>query len=471
MTLAVSFVLLGWIPFAMLLFAVMPARQAVVWCYLLGWMFLPNAGWDFEGLPDYTKGNAATVAAVLGVLIFDSGRLLTFRPRWIDIPLFVYTIVPLLSCLSNNIGGTTSQALYSGSVLVLDQVQVYCIPWVLGRVYVTKLEHLRDIAVAFVYAGLIYVPLCLLEVRLSPQLHRWIYGFHPGGVRMFAQTIRLGGFRPVVFMQHGLMVGLFLTNAVIVAYTLMRSRALRETWGLPVSFAVVTLAGTALLAKSTGALALLVLGVGMLSLTAFFQARVFLVCLLLLVPVYMYSRAADLWHGEGLVDVVAAIDEARAQSLTFRMDNEDLFLEKARERVWLGWAGWNRWQVTDPDTGELLTVPDGLWVIVLGQFGVVGLFGVFTMLLLPMSLLLWRYRPWDWMTPTLGPAVALSTALVLFAIDSLLNAMLASFYFHAAGATSGALLMSKPVAARRSVAAPANGNDPPPRNALPESMA
>ena len=60
----------------------------------------------------------------------------------------------------------------------------------------------------FVLGGLIYVPLCLFEVRMSPQLHNMVYGF---AQHSFGQTVRGGGWRPMVFMQHGLAVGLFMS--------------------------------------------------------------------------------------------------------------------------------------------------------------------------------------------------------------------------------------------------------------------
>ena len=26
--------------------------------------------------------------------------------------------------------------------------------------------------------GLIYIPFCLFEIKMSPQLHKWVYGYH-----------------------------------------------------------------------------------------------------------------------------------------------------------------------------------------------------------------------------------------------------------------------------------------------------
>lgn len=55
-----------------------------------------------------------------------------------------------------------------------------------------------------VIAGLIYTVPMLYEIRMSPQLHTIFYGYFP---HSFGQQARGGGFRPVVFMGHGLLVG------------------------------------------------------------------------------------------------------------------------------------------------------------------------------------------------------------------------------------------------------------------------
>lgn len=57
----------------------------------------------------------------------------------------------------------------------------------------------------------------LYEVRLSPQLHRIFYGYFP---HSFAQQVRGGGFRPVVFLQHGLWVAFFAMMMTVVTFAL-----------------------------------------------------------------------------------------------------------------------------------------------------------------------------------------------------------------------------------------------------------
>ena len=58
------------------------------------------------------------------------------------------------------------------------------------------------------------------EVRMSPQLHSSMYGFRPF---RFDQAYRWGGYRPSVFMQHGIALGLFMASCTLVAFWLWRS--------------------------------------------------------------------------------------------------------------------------------------------------------------------------------------------------------------------------------------------------------
>src|SRR5690606_33843621 len=77
----------------------------------------------------------------------------------------------------------------------------------------------RDLAVAFALAGLVYTLPVLFEVRMSPQLHAIFYGFFP---HSFGQHIREGGFRPAVFLGHGLLIGMLFSIAILAALSLWR---------------------------------------------------------------------------------------------------------------------------------------------------------------------------------------------------------------------------------------------------------
>ncbi len=98
--------------------------------------------------------------------------------------------------------------------------------------FLSDLTGLRTIALGVFLGGLSYVPLCLYEIRMSPQLHRILYGFHQ---HEFVQTLRWGGFRPMVFMNHGLALGLWMTLACLSGYWLWRTGTKKRLWGVPMS--------------------------------------------------------------------------------------------------------------------------------------------------------------------------------------------------------------------------------------------
>src|SRR6185436_7439295 len=74
------------------------------------------------------------------------------------------------------------------------------VPFFLGRTLFKTSDDAKDILRAFVFSALVYAPFILIELRLSPQMHAWIYGY---GQLQFAQGIRGQGYRPIVFMAHG----------------------------------------------------------------------------------------------------------------------------------------------------------------------------------------------------------------------------------------------------------------------------
>jgi hypothetical protein len=53
-------------------------------------------------------------------------------------------------------------------------------------------------------------------------LHTWVYGYFP---HSFAQQLRYGGYRPVVFMGHGLLVALFAAIALISAVVMWQLKS------------------------------------------------------------------------------------------------------------------------------------------------------------------------------------------------------------------------------------------------------
>lgn len=93
------------------------------------------------------------------------------------------------------------------------------LPFFLGRRLLATELALREILLALVVAGLAYSIPMLLEIRLSPMLNIWIYGYFQHD---FIQMVRSGGFRPIVFLPHGLWVAFFAFMAIVAAAAMWR---------------------------------------------------------------------------------------------------------------------------------------------------------------------------------------------------------------------------------------------------------
>lgn len=423
MTIAVPIALFGWPLVVLGLFAALPARRAVIVAFLFAWLFLPMAAYEIAGLPNYTKTSATSYSVLLGVLLCDSARMMRFRPSRVDLPMAIWSVVPLATSLSNGLGA------YDGVSSVVGHVVAWGVPWFVGRLYFSDLDGLRELAIGIFLGGLIYVPLCLYEIRMSPQLHDMVYGYHQ---HSFSQTKRFGGWRPTVFMQHGLAVGFWMTSASLAGVWLWHSGVLRHVRGVSMSILVPMLVGTTILCKSAGSLVLLAGGVGVLFATRWTRLPVWL-ALLIAAPVgYMAVRSTGDWSGRPLVAFAEMISEERAGSLQMRLDNEDLLAGKAWERPAFGWGAWGRNRVYD-DRGGDVTTTDGLWIITFGQRGLIGLAALYSMLLIPAILLLKRLPTANWSGTDAAPAAAIAVLLVLFVCDSLFNAMPNPLYVLAAG--------------------------------------
>lgn len=433
MTPLVAVTMFGWIPVVLFLFSRYPARRAVIIAFVGAWCFLPNASFKFvSGIPEYTKMSATCLGVLLGMAIFDSERLSRLHFTGADTPMLLWLLSPFLSSISNGLGA------YDGISAVFRQCVTWGLPYFIGRLYLTDLASLSDLAMGFFLGGLVYVPLCLLEIRISPQLHRMLYGFyaHPD----FAQNIRMGGYRPMVFMEHGLMVGMWMAGATLVGSWCLASGQLKRLFGSRAVPMLAILAVTTVLVKSMGALGLAILGLGVLFATKWSNSKVFVMILVLIPLLYIATRSTGVFSGSAVVDAIAAVQPDRAASLQFRLENENILLEKARERIVFGWGGWGRARVYN-DLGEDISITDGLWIIVFGNHGLFGLLALTGIMLLPPAMLLRRYPPARWAEPDMAPAAALAVLLALYMTDCLLNAMVnPMFVLVAGGITSAALL-------------------------------
>lgn len=476
-------VMFCWIPIVLYFFSRLPVQRAVILSFLTAWLFLPMAAIPVSSLPDYTKMSATCYGILIATALFDLQRFQQFRPHWIDIPLIIWCLCPLLSSVTNGLG------LYDGLSSSLNQIVTWGFPYFLGRLYLGSLKGLQQLAVGIVWGGLIYIPLCLIEIRLSPQLHQWLYGFNP---QSFDQAIRYGGYRPIIFMQHGLMVGIWMMTATLIAFALWRTGILRQlltqfaqdslgiskdgaegkgktsprlktlirepVWGAAAAGVLVLLVTFALI-KSTGAYFLLALGIVLFIALQWGRTALPLIAIALLLSGYLvFASTGGLTPGfiaQVSTTVTRLSDADRSASLVFRLENEAQLSRKARLQPIFGWAGWGRARIVN-EYGQDISVTDSLWIINFGNYGFVGLWSWLGAMLLPtLGFVLLKYPPSTWGHPQVVPAAVLAIGLMLYVIDCLSNAMTNPIYTLIAGGLAGIVARPSPPSAPVRSALPA----------------
>ncbi len=282
-------------------------------------------------------------------------------------------------------------------------------------------------------------------------------------------------------MEHGLAVGMWLVAAALMGCWLWLGAG--ERWlrigrqKLPMAAAAAVLLVTTVVIKSTGALALGVLGVVVLLAARRVSVPVALAVLLAVPPLYILGRTsagreatgwlrmkfskwetedeAELeslekkavrkpmvgwgwWTSEDVLDRISdSSNRDRAKSLEFRLINEDRLMERAAQRPWFGWGGWNRAAIPvteDPSEKDKdLVTADGYWIITLANRGWFGLVALYAAMLLPVARLVLRH-PWQpGPHAAYAPALAAAVFLTLYMIDDLSNAMFNPVYVLLAG--------------------------------------
>ncbi|MBN2629190.1 MAG: hypothetical protein JXR75_01465 [Rhodobacteraceae bacterium] len=414
-----------------------PAR-ALIWTILAAYMLLPPViAIDLPMVPDFDKYAVGNLSAALAVLVLLKDRFAVLPSSMLGRALIaLYVLGPFATVLTNTdpiefqLNTVPAMKLYDSLAVVANQF-ISLLPFFLARKYLATPDAMRAILVALVVAGLIYSLPMLVEMRLSPQLNQWVYGYFQHD---FSQSIRFGGFRPFVFMPHGLWVAFFALMCFIAAVTLFRVGPAddRPRYAVLVAYLAVVL----LLCRSAGPLLYaLLLAPAILVLPRRLQALLAGVIVVVVIA-YPLLRGLHLIPLDQLMDVAMKANAERGQSLQFRIVNEEVLLTRAAERPLFGWGTFGRGLLHDPITGAVNVIADGGWIITLGAFGWVGYIAEFGLLASPV--LLFSREALRQSASALSPyacAVVLVLAVNLF--DMLPNNTLIPFTWLLAGAVTG----------------------------------
>ena len=244
----------------------------------------------------------------------------------------------------------------------------------------------------------------------------------------------------MVFMNHGLMLGIWMTAASMAGIWLWSTGTLKQLWGLRIGWYVVAQVVTTILCKSTGSLGLLVAGIGALYVTRFLRVSLILSALLALPVLYVGFRTVGNWDGTNLVDLIeVALGSERSTSLAFRMQNEDILVQRAIFHPWFGWGPGDAFLLSNGD-GKFLAIPDGMWLLALCYSGIIELVSYLGTFLLPALVMFFRIPGRVWHYPAGAGAIILSVLLALLAIDNVVNAMINPIYMLVQGAVAGAAI-------------------------------
>ncbi len=428
-----------WPLVALVLFRRFSPAQALVWTLLAGYLLLPPppAAFDFPLLPPLNKATIPSLAAFAMVVFFLRDKVSLWPDsRLAQGLLLVFVLSPFATFATNTepvffgVVGLPGLRFVEGIALMVQQAMLV-LPFLLARALLADAEGQRVILLALMIGGLAYSLPMLIEVRLSPQLNYWVYGYYQ---HQFGQTLRFGGWRPLVFLEHGLWAAFFTMSAFVAALALFKGESSRRAGAY--MLAALYLGFILLLSKSMGAV---LFGAMLLPLVLFLGLKwqIRLAGLLaLMVLAYPLLKQVDLVPAQAIVEQAARVSQERANSLDFRFDNEDILFERAQQKPLFGWGSWGRNHILDPVSGFLLTVTDGRWIITFGVFGWLGYIAEFGLLTLPL-LMLWRQatRPGAKIPVLVGPMALL---LAINLVDLIPNATLTPLTWLIAGALLGA---------------------------------
>jgi len=431
-------VLVSWPLVAILLYKIKSIHNASLWVIIGGFMFLPvKTEIDLPYFPALGKDSIPAISALIGCwliknkrisFIMELGKLKYLVILFVTIPF----ITAGLGSDSIIVGDRILDGLtyYDGLSAVINQLLIIT-PFFIGRQFFKTYEHQLLLFKTLVIGGLFYSILMLFEVRMSPQLHTWIYGYFPHN---FGQQMRFGGFRPVVFMGHGLLVSFFSALILIASVALWRNKV--RVRGFMPAWVSSYLLFVLLLCKSVGPFLYGMFGffvVKILKPKVQMRIAVMLVSLAMLYPAMSILKV---FPHQTMIDLAESISPERAQSLEFRFKNEGKLLDKATERIFFGWGGWGRNRIFNEESGRDTSVTDGRWILTLGQFGLFGFIAEFGLL----AITVFRARKAsiyliDKNQISLLAAHALLVGVIM--IDQLPNASLAPWLWLIAGTLLG----------------------------------
>lgn len=434
--------LLAWPVLCLAFFARFRPPVAGMLCFMGSMLFLPEKVELKAPFQPLGKQEVAAIGAMLGVLLVGAARRRLVAAK----PFFgaeIWIVFFMLGSFGTSM--VNKEPIAPGSVVLpplttweavsvaVGDVYSCLIPFILGRALFQTRDDARTLLRGMQLGALVYFPFIFTEILLSPQMHNWVYGF---AQHDFIQTMRAGGYRPMVFMGHGLGLTLFLAAAILAGFvlTLAKIPGIFRIRGR--HMAIITLV-VLIGCKSLGAAIFAFMFAGVLSFfSAKWQMRV-LVLFALLVLFYPVSRAAEIFpHKEMIKALKDAAGEDRAASMEFRFVNEAKLAEHAGNKPIFGWGRFRRNMLFAPWSENPTSVGDGYWINIYGIRGAWGFICFFGLMLTPLFYVRSRIKK---LTNSSDRYLLVGSCciLMMYTIDLLPNGLFTNFPVFFAGAIMG----------------------------------
>lgn len=417
------------------MFAFRPAKGAAIAIVGSALLLPERAYFDIGPIPDLNKYSLPYLVVFVACCMRCPNRVLgPPRERWV-IVIALSVIAGSFATVATNPeavllanaevlpGLTAREGIAQALRTLLDTV----LPVLLGAALFTSIKDGEQLFSVIAGASVLYSALILVEARMSPQMHNWIYNYSP--IVAWEQTYRWGGHRPNVFLAHGLGLAVFVFTSLGCAIALARRG--KRVLNLPGGFASVYLAVMLVMCRCTGAL--VYGGVCVPLWTRTKPATMLRIATVLGVIILAYPQLRlDHFPPDGLMEWLEASAPDRHESLAFRFDAEDHVLKHVEPKWWFGWGSFGRnYSPNDP-----FGILDGYWIIMLGIGGWTGFLNAFLPLVFPVVLAGRRMRRFKSLADRRFIGI-FGLLVIVTSIDLLPNGLFTNLGYLLAGALAG----------------------------------
>jgi len=392
--------------------------------FLLLWLFLPPGALSFG--PVTLRKEDVVRLLPLAIVAMIQPRCLLVRWHWLDVPVVLFCLCPLLGGLANNLGWQIS--LWE----TIKEFGYWFVPYLLGRTLLADGQNQFRFGLVLIFAALCYVPPTVYEIVNGPVLTPWFTGQSVD--RQIRGAVRGTTFKPSVFLDSGFVLTMFYVLATLTALVALwryASNAVssQRRWCAVFLASSMLFVLIIIASKSLGSIVLL--GVGMATMLMAWLTKatgamgrserrhLFAAgCLILLAsaaPLYIGLRSGG-WITTQRVRSIAMhfFSKDRVDSLAYRLYAEDIAFQRMQGHWWLGWGNWESWH-----KGTSVMALDGFWLYALTRTGMLSVIAWLAMVIIPIFAVALK-RPDD-KAGYASTRFAFALFMALSMIDSMFN--------------------------------------------------